>query len=454
MQEHYLYSERFETLIDTDYSLSSQDFFVSLLSTHPEDNDGKHPNPVTGKDYFYSYMSESSLTRVIGSHVFSYGIEYLLYEFDDGTALLRVLYVARGSVAEQAGIRRGDWISRIGDEEVSSGNYRRAQNGGALTLTVGQRDYDASGDWDWCPGSPYVVTLSAATLLENSPVYVAAGPDRLGIPGVAYLAYHEFNSGPGGFEDKQFDNELKEAFADFKSQNVQELILDLRYNPGGYTECCRLLSSLIVPQSGLGDVFAIYRYNASRQEAHESPQTQYFMESEEVSGSHLDLYRLWVIIGMHTASSSELLINSLIPYLEVLTVGSTSEGKNVGSYEIASAQYGLSLYPITFQTYNRQNESDYQNGFTPRYPLDELFAPGNAYRPMKDLGDPQELLLSYVLSLMERSQDATEDVESLRLNRTPNIEAFHLPRVVNTRSSLEDKPLQGMVDTMPECFRP
>ena len=47
MQEHYLYSERFETLIDTDYSLSSQDFFVSLLSTHPEDNDGKHPNPVT-----------------------------------------------------------------------------------------------------------------------------------------------------------------------------------------------------------------------------------------------------------------------------------------------------------------------------------------------------------------------------------------------------------------------
>ena len=79
MQEHYLYSERFETLIDTDYSLSSQDFFVSLLSTHPEDNDGKHPNPVTGKDYFYSYMSESSLTRVIGSHVFSYGIEYLLY---------------------------------------------------------------------------------------------------------------------------------------------------------------------------------------------------------------------------------------------------------------------------------------------------------------------------------------------------------------------------------------
>ena len=448
MSEHYLYNERIETLADTDYSLSSQAFFTSLLSTHPDDNDGKHPHPVTGKDYFYSYMSAGQSTRVIGSNVFSYGIEYQLYQFDTETALLRVLYVARGSVAEQAGVRRGDWISKLGEEAVSSANYRRAQNGGSLTLTLGQRDYNASGQWTWCEGSPRTVTLSSATLLENSPVYEVEGPDQLGMPGVGYLAYNEFNTGPGGYNDKSFDNELKKAFADLKSQNIQELILDLRYNVGGYAECARLLGSLIVPEMNLGKVFAINKYNENRKKAGESPQTEYFLTKSEVGTSNLNLSRLWVIIGSHTASASELLINALSPYMDVVTVGSTSEGKNVGMYEISSSQYGLSLYPVTFQSYNCLNESDYKNGFTPRYPKDELFTLRESYLPMKDLGDPQELLLSYVLSLLGKN-----DLQTQTLTRSrANLSSGSIPRVIETRSSIDDRPFQGMLEPMPACF--
>ena len=448
MAEHYLYNERLQSLADTDYSLSSQAFFTSLLSTNPDDNDGKHPHPVTGKDYFYSYMNAGQSTRVIGSNVFSYGIEYQLYQFDDETALLRVLYVARGSVAEQAGVRRGDWISKLGDEAVSSANYRRAQNGGSLTLTLGQRDYNASGQWTWCEGSPRTVSLSSATLLENSPVYEVEGPDQLGMPGVGYLVYNEFNTGPGGYEDKSFDNELKEAFADLKRQNVQELILDLRYNAGGYTECARLLGSLIVPEMNLGKVFAINKYNQKRKAAGESPQTSYFLTKSEVGSANLNLSRIWVIIGLHTASASELLINSLSPYMDVVTVGSTSEGKNVGMYEIPNSQYGLSLFPVTFQSYNSLDESDYKNGFTPRYPMDELFTLHESYLPMKDLGDPQEMLLSYVLSLLGKN-----DLQTRTLSRNLAFSAASaVPHVTETRSSIDDRPLQGMLEPMPESF--
>ncbi len=452
MEEHYLYCDRFQTLTDTDYSLSSQAFFTSLLSTHPEDNDGKHPHPITGRDYFYSYMSAGQSTRTIGSNVFSYGLEVQLYEFDVDLALLRVLYVAHGSVAEEAGIRRGDWISEIGGEPVTSANYRRVQNGGGLTLTLGQRDYNASGQWEWCAGSPRTLTLSSATWIENSPVYEVAGPDQLGVPGVGYLAYHEFNSGPGGFSDKTFDNELKAAFATFKSQNVRELILDLRYNAGGYTECARLLGSLILPEDRLGEVFAINRYNAIRQKAGQSPQTEYFLRASEVAGANLNLSRVWVIIGMHTASASELLINALMPYMEVVTVGSTSEGKNVGMYEISSTQYGLSLYPVTFQSYNSLNESNYKNGFTPQYPLDELFTTRASYAAMKELGDPQELLLSYVLSFLQNSTVEGSQTTGTRSAVSSVSSGGTVPRGVGIASSIDDRPLKGMLEPMPAGF--
>lgn len=449
MSEHYLYNDRLKTLADTDFTLSPQDFFVSLLSVRPEDNDGKHPNAATGQDYFYSYLEENVGTRTIGSNVFSYGIDYMFYRFADGTAMLRVLYVARGSVAERAGIRRGDWISRIDTEAVSRLNYRKIENGGPLTLTLGQRDYDPSGGWGWCGGSPRTVSLPAATRLDNSPVYLAEGPDRLGIPGVAYLVYHEFYSGPGGFSDKTFDNELKAAFRTFKQQHVRELILDLRYNPGGYTECCRLLGSLIVPEGELGGVFAINKYNASRQATQNGSLTQYFLKPDELGGANLNLSRLWVITGMHTASSSELLINALSPYMEVFLVGSPTEGKNVGSYEIASAQHSLSLHPITFQAYNCLERSDYKHGFTPQYPLDELFAPGDGYRPMKELGDPRELLLARTLSLM-----GYRPASSPAAMRTARSVSAPAPRVVEAHSSIEHKPVRGMMAPMPDCFRP
>ena len=213
-----------------------------------------------------------------------------------------------------------------------------------------------------------------------------------------------------------------------------------------------MLGSLILPEDRLGEVFAINRYNAIRQKAGQSPQTEYFLRASEVAGANLNLSRVWVIIGMHTASASELLINALMPYMEVVTVGSTSEGKNVGMYEISSTQYGLSLYPVTFQSYNSLNESNYKNGFTPQYPLDELFTTRASYAAMKELGDPQELLLSYVLSFLQNSTVEGSQTTGTRSAVSSVSSGGTVPRGVGIASSIDDRPLKGMLEPMPAGF--
>ena len=67
---------------------------------------------------------------------------------------------------------------------------------------------------------------------------------------------------------------------------------------------------------------------------------------------------------------------------------------------------------------------------------------------MKDLGDPQELLLSYVLSLLGKN-----DLQTQTLTRSrANLSSGSIPRVIETRSSIDDRPLQGVLEPMPACF--
>ena len=62
---------------------------------------------------------------------------------------------------------------------------------------------------------------------------------------------------------------------------------------------------------------------------------------------------------------------------------------------IKNETFGLSLWPVTSQVFNANGESDYSNGFAPRYPLDER----NEINWLP-LGDPQEYMLGHTLSLI------------------------------------------------------
>lgn len=119
--------------------------------------------------------------------------------------------------------------------------------------------------------------------------------------------------------------ELEAVFADFKNQNVQELILDLRYNGGGRTRLARMLASLIAGPDTNEKLLIEYRNNSKYTDRDIS---RYFINEPNA----LNLKRVLIITTSRTASSSEIVINSLKPYIDVVTIGERTTGKPYITY--------------------------------------------------------------------------------------------------------------------------
>ena len=172
---------------------------------------------------------------------------------------------------------------------------------------------------------------------------------------VGYLAYSSFGASAT----------LMEPFRWFHSQEVTDFIIDLRGNPGGAINTCNLLASLLVPREHIGDVFCTYKYNYTQALANNH--VEYLQSSSFVQENHLDIDRLVVLVNGGSASCSELFINSLRPYRQVVVVGDTTVGKDVGMRVFASPRYKYELSPITFRTYNAKGDSVPMTGIVPDY---------------------------------------------------------------------------------------
>ncbi|GHT37534.1 hypothetical protein FACS189435_2730 [Bacteroidia bacterium] len=118
----------------------------------------------------------------------------------------------------------------------------------------------------------------------------------------------------------------------------------------------------------------------------------YFPAKDAIGEDNVGLRKAYFIITGRSASASESLINSLAPCIRVVTIGSASTGKNVGSHTCKDNQYEWQLQPITFYYYNRNHETVPETGLAPDIPVDESTI-GTFY----ELGDVRERLLSVAL---------------------------------------------------------
>ena len=390
MSQQYLYNDYIKQ-VSLDYKLSAEDFFTSLLSRRSSDNDGKH---TAGRDYFYSYLEHLTTSRAEVGRSVTYGLEARFYYTDNTCQYIcgRVAYVLPGSAAAQAGLKRCDWITKINGEPITTSDIIKLEQGGAVTFTVERYVETVSNGCSVYKRSDVrQVQLKEASLMDVSPVLLDT-VYQIGHQKVAYLVYNQFTTGPLGYVDTRYDEQLRDVFMRFKNEGVHELVLDLRYNPGGYLLCCQKLCSMIVPQENLGELFCIQTYNSALDTVRKS----YLLDLSEVGDCNLNLHRLYVLTTSWTASSSELLINCLRPYMDVRVVGTTTEGKDVGSIEFQSGLYGISLHPVVSKAWNSKFESDYAMGFKPDLPVDDELN----YTDIKELGDPNELLLHAALSDM------------------------------------------------------
>ena len=237
-------------------------------------------------------------------------------------------------------------------------DYDVLRSGGSVSLQLGKEIGNTKGFV-----STRRVTLNASRTVEDTP-FLKDSVYTYGNKRIGYLMYNHFASGPDEYDysDTSYNLYLQQLFEKFKSRNVNEFVLDLRYNGGGLVNCAQLLASLLVRENVLGEPLCIMEYN-----------------------DNLNLQRLFVLTGSTTASASELIINSLRSYLDVRVIGKQTFGKTVGmTIYNESKKYGWILSPVTFHIYNKDREADYEDGFHPDVAIDEFKSDLAEFGDLKD----------------------------------------------------------------------
>ena len=171
----------------------------------------------------------------------------------------------------------------------------------------------------------------------------------------------------------QFDDnaDIRSFAVRMKKAKIDEMILDLRYNPGGYVSTCNELASFFVPTEHLGKLYQQQYYNKiitkeNAEKYHNNGVVSVYLKSGSwYERWGLNLKRLIVLSTQNTASSSEALVVGLRPYMNVIVIGTQTCGKDVGSYTIVDNNYKYKLQPITFKYYNSKMESTPEEGLVP-----------------------------------------------------------------------------------------
>lgn len=300
-----------------------------------------------------------------------------------------VTYVYDQSSAGAAGVKRGWIINKIDGTQLQ---YDQPSVN-LLNNTFFGNTTAANFEFKKPDGTTSAASLSKTSFQANSVLYknvIVSGSNKVG-----YLVFNQFFGEPSR-------TELTNAFNFFQSEGINELVVDLRYNPGGSTETQNALADLIAPAAADNQKMYTYQFNQQLQQGNfpllkKKPGFGNVSFAESINtvnykkAGALGLSRVFFIVTGSTASASELLINNLRPYMTVKLVGDTTYGKPVGFFPIEIASK-YAIYPISFRTINSAGNADYYNGFAP----DQLTPDGVD----KDWGDVSEPSLAAVLKYL------------------------------------------------------
>lgn len=400
MQYWYLWNK--DLPASTDSNLDPESFFNSLLNS--EDR--------------FSWIQENyqELLNSLQGISREAGYEYVIYREKEGSdaLIVQVVYVKPDSPAETAGLKRGDVITQINNQPITVQNYQSLLAGLKQDHTVVYKPLLVE---EQKLGEPKTLSLTTIQYSEN-PNYLHKVIE-VGGRKVGYFVYNFFAAGTDSQPGK-YDAETETIFGNFKSQNITDLVVDLRFNSGGSEGSARNLASLIGRGTDQRKIFLKRKYNAAVEQEilkdenlGEGYLTSYFSNEADNIGSLLSGGRVYILTSSRTASASELIINALKPFMEVFLIGDTTYGKNVGSislFEENDPKNQWGMQPIVVKVYNSLDESDYSAGFVP----DVLHKDNGLY--LYPLGDPREALLNQAIGqITGASTMSREDRE----RRTP-----------------------------------
>lgn len=445
MKTHYLWNSAVKQ-VEPDYSLGYEEFLAKVLKDIAAQNDINHDDGhwEGGKrQYFYSNIqrykataSAASKTRGMRETEEGTGIQYMnVFYIEDGkeACAFELLAVSPGSPADAEGLKRGTIVTRVNGTVITDSNYEElvklltpAESGETVRLTTA-----SFNDEYKLVETPGEITVVSAAFNDN-PVWVTKiltagnGTDKIG-----YLCYNTFNL--------NYDDKLLEAFAEFKSQGVKDLILDLRYNDGGHVISSLLIGTMIAGKAKQGQVYMKSTFNTERTAKGEPSDIYKIGESgyDPVTQGVGDTYALglgtvYVLCTNKTASASELVVNGLRGLdIDVRLIGQTTNGKNVGMEPVTKDKdgYTYDFSPITFYSENAKGFKDYSEGFTPDVVIDE-----SEYY-VREWGSEKDLLLAAALKWIDTGSKPS--VKELRTVRSAAAGQREVLKVVGRAGGLE-----------------
>jgi carboxyl-terminal processing protease len=346
------------------------------------------------QDRFFSYLTGIAAENAVlqGS---SAGFGFNLVE-QASPARLFVGQVYEGSVAADNGFARGDEILAIGSTPGSLQSIAQiAAAPGGIDAALGPVTAGVSRVLRWRSAAGGATLERALTKRAFDLNAVPASSVRIlsaqGGLRVGHVTLRSFVADPTPSGQNAELAALRAAFATFGAQGVTNVIVDLRYNGGGLVSIAELLLNLIAGDQ-VGQLSYATRLNA-RQTARQ--ETRRFVRQPQT----VPTTRIAFLTTTRTASASELVINSVAPYVRTAVVGSRSFGKPVGqfAFDVPACDFRLRL--VSFKSVNRNEDGDYFGGL-PDAALQRTGAVGCAADDdlTRPLGDANEAMTATALA--------------------------------------------------------
>jgi carboxyl-terminal processing protease len=314
--------------------------------------------------------------QATGAHGFSFA-------FDQDENLF-VAFVYDEAPAGKDGWKRGWQITEINNKPISE--YKTSSGGYSFNLGANEVGVTNTFKFKLPDGTETTRTIQKGAFQTNSVLYKDVY--EIGSKKVGHWVYQSFKATAGLTPTRS--QEVEDLFNYFISEGINELIIDLRYNGGGSVAVTEQILNYIAPSSANGRVMYTNKHNGNK-----------FGNNRSVNFTkkgNLDLDRIIFITSRGSASASELLVNCLEPYMDLVLIGDNTYGKPVGSFPLSSFNRNLTsnnveLVPITFAIANSEGRAEYFDGF----PVN--FAVGDD--PARNWGDREEKRLKAALEFIE-----------------------------------------------------
>ena len=407
MQQEYLYYQDMPEENKLDFFKKPSEFLSSVVSQKDKKSGST-----------FSHIDSVYVTSRAASQTPTFGFEGSMVRASNGSYGIRVLYVQENSPAKEVGLERGSLIIAANNKKINSSDlfYITAPEE-AYLFTLGK--FNETG-FD----TLQTVQMPAPRIVENENLYKWNIFEVNG-KNVAYILYNEF-----GDNDTQ---NLSNMFSQLSGQTINDIVLDLRYNPGGYVNTAQLISTNLAPQEAMGNVFLKMTHNDKINRT----DILNFEPGLLAGAASLNYENLYIITSSNTASASEIVINCLKPYMagRLIQVGTATFGKNVAQqlYTDEVQAPMLEFWLTNSLLSNAENNSDYYtNGLLPDYEISE-----NLKGELGELGTAQDSLMIPILKHIETGSFPTAETEET-LSRNGH-------EKYNFNSSIDIKPKSAIL---------